>query len=89
MIPAERIAACAYRHWIKAGMTEWPEVRVVARRLRVSQRLIDQCSGDGPYLLQGYNVEDWKLGDLEVCAMTEQVDEAWAKYWAAYNMGPR
>jgi hypothetical protein len=37
-----RIANYAYRHWIAAGMTEWPNVRQTARALRIRQSEIDE-----------------------------------------------
>lgn len=80
---ADRIASCAYRHWKRASMTEWPTVRVVCRRLRINQRAIDDCEGDGPYITSSYNVHGGQpRGDHFVEAMTDEVDRDWDAYWA-------
>lgn len=82
---AERVAAYAYRHWIEAGMTEWPTVRQTARALRIRQCDIDECSGDGHYDLTGYNCEDFERGDYFVEATTHPVEVAWCAYWLPYS----
>lgn len=87
MTPAERIAAYAYRFWMRADMTAWPTVRQVARAVHVKQVDIDECAGDGHYDLTGYNCEDFEHGDYFVEATTRPVEVAWCKYWLPLSGG--
>jgi hypothetical protein len=82
-----RIANYAYRHWIAAGMTEWPTVRQAARALRIRQEEIDECAGDGHYDLTGFNCEDFSHGDYFVEATTPEVEKVWCAYWLPYSKG--
>lgn len=84
--PGERIAACAYRHWKRAGMTEWPTVAQVCRRLRIRQSLVEECEGDGYYMLTAWNVVGGqRLGENFVEANTPEVEREWAAYWARWT----
>lgn len=84
---ADRIARSAYRFWMKAEMTEWPTVQQVARRLRIRQSEIDECSGDGPYILTAYNSHPpQRLSEHYVEAMTPEVDAAWSAYYASRGL---
>jgi hypothetical protein len=85
MTTAERIAACAYRHWMAAKMTEWPTVRQVCKRLRIRQSDIEECEGDGYYFTTGYNFHDEFCGDITVEADTPEVERAWEAYWFPYS----
>jgi hypothetical protein len=85
--PADRIAGYAYRYWHRHAMTEWPTVRQVRRALRLCNAEIENCSGDGPYQLTGYNFEDAALGNLFVEADTPEVERAWCGYWLPYSAG--
>ena len=59
--------AYAERSFQRSGRTQFPTVRQVARACRMRQREVEQvCEDTGEACLQGLNVEDWKLGDLEV-----------------------
>lgn len=84
---ADRVAAYAYNFWMQHHMEEWPDVRQVARALRLRHAEIDDCSGDGRYQLTGYNVEGFKLGDFSVEAMTPEVEVAWCFYWLPFSAG--
>ncbi len=67
MNKAQRIIDCAERMFQRSGQTEFPSVRRVARACRIRQSEVETaCDDTGFACLQGYNVEDWKLGDLEV-----------------------
>jgi hypothetical protein len=86
MTTAERIAACAYRHWMRAKMTEWPTVRQVCKRLGLRHVDIEECDGDGPYLTETWDVRPTEpYGQHFVVAMTDEVDRAWDEYWKPYN----
>ena len=64
MHPAMRYAE---RHFLRSGRSKFPTVRQVARACRLRQHEIEQiCEETGAACLQGYNIEGWKLGDLEV-----------------------
>ena len=57
----------AERSFLRSGRTQFPTVRQVARACRMRQRDVEQaCEDTGEACLQGLNIEDWKLGDLEV-----------------------
>lgn len=59
--------AYAERSFQRSGRAQFPTVRQVARACRIRQREVEKiCEDTGAACLQGYNVEDWKLGDLEV-----------------------
>lgn len=84
-----RIAEYAYRHWQRAGMTEWPTVRQVARAMKVPQSVVEESDGYDHYMLTGYNYqdEDERIGDLYVEASIPAVDVAWCGYWLPYSRG--
>lgn len=64
---AQKIIECAERKFQRSGQTEWPTVREVARACRVREQDVEAaCESTYLACLQGYNFEDWKLGDLEV-----------------------
>lgn len=61
------VIACAERMFQRSGCTQFPTVHRLARACRCKQKEIEQiCEDTGLACLQGYNIEDWKLGDLEV-----------------------
>jgi hypothetical protein len=63
----DKILACAERHFQRSGQTEFPTVRLVARRCRCRQSDVQEMvESTGRACLDGVNVEGWKLGDLEV-----------------------
>jgi hypothetical protein len=82
----ERIADCAYRHWKRAGMTEWPTVRQVARRLHIRHSVFEECDGEH-FMLTGYNCDDFESGDFFVEASTPAVEADWCAYWMPYSRG--
>ncbi len=86
MTTAARIANVAYRFWIRAEMTEWPTVRYVARRLGLRQLDIEECEGDGTFMLTMWNAYDQKLGDYFVEADTPAVEAAWSDYWKDWSV---
>jgi hypothetical protein len=63
---ADEIAAIAERYFQRSGRTQFPTVRLIARRLGCKQQHIEDATGEGLYCLDGVNVEGWKLGDLEI-----------------------
>ncbi len=59
--------AYAERSFLRSGRTQFPTVRQVARACRIRQCEVEQiCEDTGEACLQGLNVENWNLGDLEV-----------------------
>lgn len=61
------IIRCAERKFQKSGETQFPTVRDVARACGCRQGDVEAaCESTGLACLQGYNVEQWTLGDLEV-----------------------
>lgn len=86
MTTADRIAHCAYRHWRAAGLTEWPTVRQVAKRLGITNKAIEEYEGDGPYITTAWDVlGGTPYGEHFVEAMTDEVDRAWEEYWKPYS----
>lgn len=82
MLP-DRVAQYAYRYWMRHNMEEWPEVRTVARALRVKQADIDDHQGYGTYTISQYNTDPPQpLGNGSVEAMIPEVDAAWEAYYA-------
>jgi len=70
---AERIIKEAERRFQLSGQTAFPTVREVARSCRCRQRDVEQaCEDTQLACLQGYNVEGWRLGDLEVYVYGDQ-----------------
>jgi hypothetical protein len=64
---SERFIKEAERRFQLSGQTQFPTVREISRACRCRQRDVEQaCADTGLACLQGYNVEGWKLGDLEV-----------------------
>lgn len=83
---ADRIAAYAYRYWSRAKMEEWPTIRMAARALRLRQVDIEECEGDGTFILTAYNVGGGTpLGDHFIEAETPEVERDWAAYWAPFR----
>jgi hypothetical protein len=65
----DRIVNVAERFFQRSGRTSFPEARYVARRAGCKLSDIEDAQGGGRFCLQGYNVEGWKRGDLEVYVM--------------------
>lgn len=66
--------AYAERSFLRSGRTQFPTVRQVARACRIRQCEVEQiCEDTGAACLQGYNVEDSKLGDLEVYVYGDEI----------------
>lgn len=63
----DRIFDYAERSFQRSGQTQFPTVRQVARACRCTQSTVqDAVDSTGRGCLDGVNVEDWRLGDLEV-----------------------
>lgn len=84
---AERVARYAYRYWMRHHMEQWPTVAEAANALKIRRSDIEDCCGDGPYQLTGYNRQKYTLGDLHVEAMTADVEAAWCAYWLPFSAG--
>ena len=87
--PSERIARYAYRFWKRAGMTEWPTVRQVARSLGVRQRTISDYGGVD-YEVTSYEYADdddggYAIGDQFVESLIDEVEVDWCKYWLSWS----
>jgi hypothetical protein len=63
---AEEAAVAAERFFQRSGQTKFPTVRWVARSIKCKHSEIAEAESEGFFCLDGVNVIDWKLGDLEV-----------------------
>lgn len=85
MRTADRIARYACRYWARAKMEKWPTVREVCKALRLRIVDIEECDGDGTYMLTAYNVQGgMPMSEHFVEADTPEVERDWLAYWAPY-----
>ena len=85
--PPLTIARYAYRHWLRAGMTQWPTVRTAAHALRCRQQIIADDDGGDHYFTEGHNFQGASYGDLHIVATLLAVEVAWCAYWLPYSRG--
>lgn len=82
----DRITAFAVDYWLSKGLSEWPTVGQITKRLRVSQKAVQEAVDDNDRLM----VTQWNVAppspfrEHSVEVMNDpRVDAAWQKYWEA------
>ena len=86
MIIEQRIQNYVERFFLQSEMTEYPNIRQVARGLNVGMKLVfDTVEGDHRCDTQGWNIETVDYRDLEIYTDTDRIETAWEKYWKQRN----
>jgi len=63
----DRVIDFAERYFQRSGQTMFPSVRHVARACRCTQDfVVEAAESTGRACLDGVNIANWTLGDLEV-----------------------
>lgn len=79
----EKVERYALKFWLDSGMEQWPEVRQVCRRFRISRlKLQDIIDGSNKVLDTEFYNAYHVFGDRFVTVENEAVEAAWRKYYA-------